>query len=66
MKQRQEKQSHSSACYNLNHAGPCATPVVDEPITSLWPEIDHIHSIQVDDQLPVSAFGASIPSFSEW
>ncbi|XP_023247352.1 male-specific lethal 1 homolog isoform X2 [Copidosoma floridanum] len=64
LKQRQERQSHHSACYNLNHPGPCLASLEDEQITTLWPEVEQIQSIQVDTILPVSAFGAAIPSYT--
>ncbi|XP_015115124.1 male-specific lethal 1 homolog [Diachasma alloeum] len=64
LKQRQERQNHQATCYNTNHTGPCPSTAEEETITSLWPEVDQIQSLQVDPQLPVSAFGASIPSFT--
>jgi hypothetical protein len=35
----------------------------EETITSLWPDMEQIQSLQVDFHLPVTAFGAPIPSF---
>lgn len=64
LKQRQERQNHQATCYNTNHTGPCPTTSEEEVVTTLWPEIDQIQSLQVDPQLPVSAFGAPIPSFT--
>lgn len=63
LKQRQERQTHHPSCLNINHTGPCLAATEEESITTLWPEIDQIQSIQVDTQLPVSSFGAAIPSF---
>ncbi|XP_066601647.1 male-specific lethal 1-like 1 [Prorops nasuta] len=64
LKQRQERQNHQATCYNTNHTGPCPSAVEEEAVTSLWPDIDQIQSLQVDTQLPVTAFGAPIPSFT--
>ncbi|XP_054001942.1 serine-rich adhesin for platelets-like [Hylaeus anthracinus] len=64
LKQRQERQNHQATCYNTNHTGPCPSAVEEEAVSSLWPDIEQIHSLQVDPQLPVTAFGAPIPSFS--
>ncbi|KAF7994984.1 hypothetical protein HCN44_004456 [Aphidius gifuensis] len=64
LKQRQERQNHLATCYNTNHTGPCPTTAEEEIVTTLWPEIDQIQSLQVDPQLPVAAFGAPIPSFT--
>lgn len=36
----------------------------EEAVTSLWPDVEQIQSLQVDPQLPVTAFGAPIPSFT--
>lgn len=62
MKQRQEKQNHHSACLNTSHAGPCQAAIEEEIVTSLWPDIDQIQSIQVDDMLPICAFGELVPA----
>lgn len=64
LKQRQERQNHQATCYNTNHTGPCPSAVEEETVTSLWPDVDQIQSLQVDPQLPVTAFGAPIPSFT--
>ncbi|KZC08712.1 PREDICTED: male-specific lethal 1 homolog [Dufourea novaeangliae] len=64
LKQRQERQNHQATCYNTNHTGPCPSAVEEEAMSSLWPDIEQIQSLQVDSQLPVTAFGAPIPSFS--
>ncbi|KYN44026.1 Male-specific lethal 1-like 1 [Trachymyrmex septentrionalis] len=64
LKQRQERQNHQATCYNTNHTGPCPSSMEEETITSLWPDIEQIQSIQVDLHLPVTAFGAPIPSFT--
>lgn len=64
LKQRQERQTHHATCYNTNHTGPCLPSAEEEIITTLWPEVDQIQSLQIDTQLPISAFGASIPSFT--
>ncbi|XP_003427748.1 male-specific lethal 1 homolog isoform X2 [Nasonia vitripennis] len=64
LKSRQERQSHHATCYNTNHTGPCPSAPEEESVTTMWPEVDQIQSIQVDTQLPISAFGASVPSFS--
>ncbi|XP_034943111.1 male-specific lethal 1 homolog [Chelonus insularis] len=64
LKQRQERQNHQATCYNTNHTGPCPSTTEEETVTTLWPEVEQIQSLQVDPQLPVSAFGAPIPSFT--
>ncbi|XP_012270632.1 male-specific lethal 1 homolog isoform X2 [Orussus abietinus] len=64
LKQRQERQNHQATCYNTNHTGPCPSAAEEETIMSLWPDVDQIQSIQVDPELPVTAFGAPIPSFT--
>jgi len=64
LKQRQERQNHQATCYNTNHTGPCPSSMEEETITSLWPDIEQIQTLQVDPQLPVTAFGAPIPSFT--
>ncbi|KYQ57207.1 Male-specific lethal 1 like protein [Trachymyrmex zeteki] len=64
LKQRQERQNHQATCYNTNHTGPCPSSMEEETITSLWPDIEQIQSLQVDLHLPVTAFGAPIPSFT--
>ncbi|XP_024869596.1 male-specific lethal 1-like 1 isoform X2 [Temnothorax curvispinosus] len=64
LKQRQERQNHQATCYNTNHTGPCPSSMEEETITSLWPDIEQIQSLQVDSHLPVTAFGAPIPSFT--
>ncbi|XP_076163867.1 male-specific lethal 1 homolog [Ptiloglossa arizonensis] len=64
LKQRQERQNHQATCYNTNHTGPCPSAVEEEAVLSLWPDIEQIQSLQVDPQLPVTAFGAPIPSFT--
>lgn len=64
LKQRQERQNHQATCYNTNHTGPCPSAIEEETVISLWPDIEQIQSLQVDPQLPVTAFGAPIPSFS--
>ncbi|XP_076618382.1 male-specific lethal 1 homolog [Colletes latitarsis] len=64
LKQRQERQNHQATCYNTNHTGPCPSAVEEESVSSLWPDIEQIQSLQVDPQLPITAFGAPIPSFS--
>lgn len=64
LKQRQERQNHQATCYNTNHTGPCPSTVEEETVSSLWPDIEQIQSLQVDSQLPVTAFGAPIPSFT--
>ncbi|XP_043273207.1 male-specific lethal 1 homolog [Venturia canescens] len=64
LKQRQERQNHHATCYNTNHTGPCASNMEEETIISLWPDVDQIQNLQIDSQLPVSAFGAPIPNFS--
>lgn len=64
LKQRQERQNHQATCYNTNHTGPCPSAVEEETVSSLWPDVEQIQSLQVDPQLPVTAFGAPIPSFS--
>ncbi|XP_023315473.1 male-specific lethal 1 homolog isoform X1 [Trichogramma pretiosum] len=64
LKQRQEKQNHHAACLNLNHSGPCLSATEENNVTTLWPEIDQLQSIQVDDYIPVSAFGSSIPCYT--
>lgn len=64
LKQRQERQNHQATCYNTNHTGPCSSTAEEEIVTTLWPEIEQIQSLQVDPQLPVSAFGTPIPSFT--
>ena len=63
LKQRQERQNHHATCYNTNHSGPCPSSVEEESITTLWPDIEQIQNIQVDTQLPVNAFGISVPGF---
>ncbi|KAJ8687561.1 hypothetical protein QAD02_023355 [Eretmocerus hayati] len=63
LKRRQERQSHQSNCYTLNHSGR-SSPVEDENIKTLWPEAEQVQGIQVDELLPVSAFGSPITSFS--
>ncbi|XP_017874992.1 male-specific lethal 1 homolog [Ceratina calcarata] len=64
LKQRQERQNHQATCYNTNHTGPCPSTVEEEQVSSLWPDVEQIQSLQVDPQLPVTAFGAPIPSFT--
>ncbi|XP_076753980.1 male-specific lethal 1 homolog [Xylocopa sonorina] len=64
LKQRQERQNHQATCYNTNHTGPCPSAIEEETVSSLWPDLEQIQSLQVDPQLPVTAFGAPIPSFS--
>nr|XP_031848749.1 male-specific lethal 1 homolog [Nomia melanderi] len=64
LKQRQERQNHQATCYNTNHTGPCPSTIEEEAVSSLWPDMEHIQSLQVDAQLPVTAFGAPIPSFT--
>ncbi|XP_011331117.1 uncharacterized protein LOC105275741 isoform X2 [Ooceraea biroi] len=64
LKQRQERQNHQATCYNTNHTGPCPSSMEEETITSLWPDIEQIQSLQVDPHLPVTAFGAAIPNFT--
>ncbi|KAI4486508.1 hypothetical protein M0804_005878 [Polistes exclamans] len=64
LKQRQERQNHQATCYNTNHTGPCPSTMEEETVTSLWPDVEQIQSLQVDHQLPVTAFGAPIPSFT--
>ncbi|KAL2719034.1 ras guanine nucleotide exchange factor G-like [Vespula squamosa] len=64
LKQRQERQNHQATCYNTNHTGPCPSSMEEEAVTSLWPDVEQIQSLQVDHQLPVTAFGAPIPSFT--
>ncbi|KAH0550005.1 male-specific lethal 1 homolog [Cotesia glomerata] len=64
LKQRQERQNHQATCYNTNHTGPCPSSTEEEVITTLWPDVDQVQSLQVDPELPVSAFGAPIPSFT--
>ncbi|XP_053598300.1 serine/threonine-protein kinase pakD [Microplitis demolitor] len=64
LKQRQERQNHQATCYNTNHTGPCPSTAEEEVITTLWPDMDQIQSLQVDPELPVSAFGAPVPSFT--
>ncbi|XP_076687327.1 male-specific lethal 1 homolog [Andrena cerasifolii] len=64
LKQRQERQNHQATCYNTNHTGPCPSAVEEESVSSLWPDLEQIQSLQVDPQLPVTAFGAPIPSFT--
>ncbi|XP_014467748.1 PREDICTED: male-specific lethal 1 homolog [Dinoponera quadriceps] len=64
LKQRQERQNHQATCYNTNHTGPCPSSLEEETITSLWPDVDQIQSLQVDPHLPVTAFGTPIPSFT--
>nr|XP_033338820.1 male-specific lethal 1 homolog [Megalopta genalis] len=64
LKQRQERQNHQATCYNTNHTGPCPSTVEEEAVSSLWPDIEQIQSLQVDAQLPITAFGAPIPSFT--
>ena len=63
LKQRQERQNHQSNCYNTNHVGPCSSTTEEETVKSLWPDVEQIQSLQVDTQLPVTAFGAAVPSF---
>ncbi|KYM96302.1 Male-specific lethal 1 like protein [Cyphomyrmex costatus] len=63
LKQRQERQNHQATCYNTNHTGPCPSSMEEETITSLWPDIEQIQSLQVDHHLPVTAFGVPIPTF---
>ncbi|XP_034186901.1 uncharacterized protein LOC117607378 [Osmia lignaria lignaria] len=64
LKQRQERQNHQATCYNTNHTGPCPSTVEEETVSSLWPDVEQIQSLQVDPHLPVTAFGAPIPSFT--
>ncbi|XP_076277527.1 uncharacterized protein LOC143207686 isoform X2 [Lasioglossum baleicum] len=64
LKQRQERQNHQATCYNTNHTGPCPSAVEEEAVSSLWPDVEQIQSLQVDAQLPITAFGAPIPSFT--
>ncbi|XP_015601133.1 male-specific lethal 1 homolog isoform X2 [Cephus cinctus] len=64
LKQRQERQNHQATCYNTNHTGPCPSAAEEEAITSLWPDVDQIQGLQVETLLPVTAFGAPIPSFT--
>lgn len=64
LKQRQERQNHQATCYNTNHTGPCPSSMEEETVTSLWPDVEQIQSLQVDPHLPVTAFGSLIPSFT--
>lgn len=64
LKQRQERQNHQATCYNTNHTGPCPSSMEEETITSLWPDIEQIQTLQIEPHLPVTAFGALIPSFT--
>lgn len=64
LKQRQERQNHQATCYNTNHSGPCHSAVEEEAVSSLWPDVEQLQSLQVDPLLPVTAFGAPIPSFT--
>ncbi|KMQ86608.1 male-specific lethal 1-like 1 protein [Lasius niger] len=64
LKQRQERQNHQATCYNTNHTGPCPSSMEEETVTSLWPDLEQIQSLQVDPHLPVTAFGSPIPSFT--
>lgn len=64
LKQRQERQNHQATCYNTNHVGPCSSSTEEEIVKSLWQDVEQVQSLQVDTQLPVTAFGAAIPSFT--
>ena len=64
LKQRQDRQNHQATCYNTNHTGPCPSSMEEETVTSLWPDVEQIQSLQVDPHLPVTAFGSLIPSFT--
>lgn len=64
LRQRLERQNHLPTCYNTNHSGPCPSTTEDETISTLWPDIDQVQSLQVDPQLPVTAFGSLIPTFT--
>lgn len=64
LRQRMEKQNHQSTCYNTNHSGPCPSSVEEENIKSFWPDLDQIQSLEIDSQLPVTAFGAPVPTFN--
>ena len=64
LKQRQERQNHHIACFNVNHSGPCQPSAEEDTVPSLWPDIDHVQSIQIEEVLPMCAFGDYLPTFT--